>query len=86
MGVATEPWLHHVQQVKAPVLVLNALGAFGPPGTPPLFDELETRATTNAFSDARYVAVPGNHITLLFGEGAAAVRKEIERFGGEDAA
>lgn len=86
MGVAMEPWLHHVQHVKAPVLMLNALGAFGPPGTPPLFDELVTRATTRAFPDARYVVVPGNHITLLFGEGAAAVRKEIERFAGEDAA
>ena len=86
MGVAVEPWLHHVQHVKAPVLMLNALGAFGPPGTPPLFDELVTRATTRAFPDARYVVVPGNHITLLFGEGAAAIRREIERFSGEDAA
>lgn len=86
MGVATEPWLHHVQQVRAPVLVLNALGAFGPPGTPPLFDELVTQATARAFATARYAVVPGNHITLLFGAGAAAVRREIEQFVHEGAA
>lgn len=86
MGVATEPWLHHVQQVRAPVLMLNALGSFGPPGTPPLFDELVTRATARAFGAARYQVVPGNHITLLFGSGAAAVRREIEGFVHEGAA
>jgi pimeloyl-ACP methyl ester carboxylesterase len=80
MGVAVEPWLHHVQQVGAPALVLNALAGFGPPGTPPLFDEIVTRATARAFPQARYVVVPGNHITLLFGEGASAIRQEIERF------
>ena len=80
MGVATEPWLHHVQQVTAPVLVLNALGAFGAPGTPPLFDEVVTRATARAFSHASYSVVPGNHLTLLFGDGASAVRREIEQF------
>jgi hypothetical protein len=26
------------------------------------------------------VTIPGNHITLLFSSGAAAVRQEIERF------
>jgi pimeloyl-ACP methyl ester carboxylesterase len=86
MGVATEPWLHLVQQVAAPTLLLNALGAFGPPETPPLFDEIVSRATARSFSNARYAVVPGNHITLLFGDGASAVRREIERFVGEDAA
>lgn len=86
MGVATEPWLHHVQQVRVPVLVLNATGGFGPPGTPPLFDEQVTRATARAFASARYERVPGNHITLLFGEGAAAVRSAIEEFVSEGAA
>ena len=86
MGVATEPWLHLVQQVSAPVLLLNALGPFGPPETPPLFDEIVARATARAFSNARYEVVPGNHITLLFGEGASAVRRKIEQFVGEDAA
>ncbi|CAN5162678.1 hypothetical protein BH09GEM1_BH09GEM1_48000 [soil metagenome] len=85
-GVGMEPWLHHVQQVKAPTMVLNAVGAFGPPGTPPLFDEIVTRATARAFEDGRYVVVPGNHITLLFGAGAEAITHEIESFAGAGAA
>lgn len=86
VGVGMEPWLHHVQQVKAPALVLNALEPFGPPGAPPLFDEVVTRATARAFANAKYVVVPGNHITLLFGKGAAAVRREIEQFAQGNAA
>lgn len=82
VGVGMEPWLHHVQQVKAPTLVLNAVGAFGPPGTPPLFDDVVTRATARAFADARYMVVPGNHITLLFGAGAAGIANTIESFAG----
>ncbi len=80
VGIGMEPWLHHVQHVQAPTLMLNALGAFGPPGTPPLFDEVVARATARAFGNATYVIVPGNHITLLFGDSAAAVRKAIEEF------
>ena len=86
VGVGMEPWLHHVQQVTAPTLVLNALGPFGPPGAPPLFDEVVTRATARAFQRARYAVVPGNHITLLFGESAATVQREIQRFVNEPAA
>ncbi|MEO8338053.1 MAG: alpha/beta hydrolase [bacterium] len=86
IGVAMEPWLHHVQQVSAPVLLLNAVDPFGPPDAPPLFDEQVARATARAFSNGRYAIVPGNHITLLFGAGAAAVRKEIEQFAGEGVA
>jgi pimeloyl-ACP methyl ester carboxylesterase len=86
MGVATEPWLHHVQQVRQPTLLLNAVEPFGPPGTPPLFDEVSARATARAFANARYVVIPGNHITLLFGQGASAVRREIEHFVNEKSA
>jgi pimeloyl-ACP methyl ester carboxylesterase len=80
LGVASEPWLHLVQQVQTPTLVLNALEPFGPPGTPPLMDEVVTRATAKAFPNATYVKVPGNHITMLFGEGARALNREILRF------
>lgn len=86
MGIAIEPWLHHVQSVDAPVLLINAVEPFGPPDAPPLFDEQVARATARAFSNAKYVIVPGNHITLLFGAGALAVREEIERFAGEGVA
>lgn len=79
-GIAIEPWLHHVQQVKQPVLLLNATGPYGPEGTPPLFDEIVARATANAFPNGSYLRVPGNHITLLFGSNAATVRAALESF------
>jgi pimeloyl-ACP methyl ester carboxylesterase len=80
VGLSVEPWLHLVQQVRHPTLFLNATGAYGPPGTPPLIDEITARATARAFPDARYVHVPGNHITMVFGEAAVVVRREIEQF------
>lgn len=79
-GIAIEPWLHHVQQTRQPTLLLNAVDAFGPAGTPPLFDETVARATARAFPNGQYEIVPGNHITLLFGEGASAVRSAIDNF------
>ena len=80
LNLGCEPWLHHVQQVRQPTLVLNALGAYGPAGSPPLLDEVTVRATARAFPDARYAIVPGNHLTMMFGEGAAAITREVEAF------
>lgn len=80
MGLAMEPWLHHVQHVRQPTLVLNALGSYGPPGTLPLIDEISARATARAFPDATYLIVPGNHISMVFGTAGAVVKQEIEHF------
>jgi pimeloyl-ACP methyl ester carboxylesterase len=84
-GLATEPWLAMVKSVRQPVLFLNALGAYGPPGTPALVEAEYARATADAFPNVRYVVVPGNHMTMIFGAGAVAINREIERFVcGED--
>lgn len=83
-GIAIEPWLHHVQQTKQPVLLLNAIGEFGPKGTPPLFDEVVSRATARAFPNGHYEQIPGNHITLLFADGATAIRAALDRFASTD--
>ena len=85
-GLAAEPWLTHVQRVKQPTLVLNAVGAYGPPDFPPLVDEVNARATAEAFPNARYEMVPGNHMTMVFGEGARAVQSRIQRFIADGAA
>jgi hypothetical protein len=66
--------------VRQPTLLLNALGPYGPPGCPPLIDGEHARDTAQSFPDCRYVEVPGNHLTMLFGEGAAVTRREIEAF------
>ncbi len=84
VGLRSEPWLELVKSVRHPVLFLNAVGAYGPPGTPALVEPSYARATADAFPDVRYVVVPGNHMTMVFGPGAIAVSREIERFVWED--
>lgn len=77
---AAEPWRDLVHRVPHDVLLLHSLGGYGPPGTPPLITEEQARETAGWFRNARYAAVPGNHLTMVFGEGAKVVRGEIERF------
>jgi pimeloyl-ACP methyl ester carboxylesterase len=81
-GLIGEPWLELVRSVKQPTLMLNAIGAYGPPGTPALVEAEYAKATADAFANVKYVVVPGNHMTIVFGEGAVAVNREIEVFLG----
>jgi pimeloyl-ACP methyl ester carboxylesterase len=79
-GVQNEPWADLVSQVKQPVLLLNAVGEYGPPGSPPVVPAEHANATARAFEDCQYVEIPGNHLTMVFGESAVLVRREIEAF------
>jgi pimeloyl-ACP methyl ester carboxylesterase len=79
-GVGAEPWAELVGRVEQPALLINAVGPYGPPGSLPLVSEEYARETADALPDCRYVQVPGNHLTMVFGEGAAAIRREIESF------
>jgi pimeloyl-ACP methyl ester carboxylesterase len=79
-AVGVETWSDLVSQVPHPVLLLNASGGYGPPGAPPLVPPEHAQKTAAAFKECRYVAVPGNHLTMVFGDNAAVVRREIESF------
>ncbi len=79
-GVEAEPWADLVGMVSHPALLLNAEKGFGPPGSPPLVPPEHARMTAETFRDCRYVAVPGNHLTMVFGTNAPVVIREIERF------
>jgi pimeloyl-ACP methyl ester carboxylesterase len=79
-GLGCEPWLHLVQQTRQPTLLINAVEGYGPPGTPPLMEATWAKATAAAFPAGQYTVVPGNHITMLFGEGASATASKIEQF------
>lgn len=79
-GVTNEPWLEWVTAVRQPTLLLNATGGYGPAGTPALVEPEYAKQTAAAFADVRYVQVPGNHMTMVFGPAAAVVNAEIERF------
>lgn len=83
-GVGAEDWASLVARVSHPVLLLNASEGYGLPGSPPLVPPEHARTTAHLFPDCKYVAVPGNHLTMVFGKNAAAVRREIESFLAKD--
>jgi pimeloyl-ACP methyl ester carboxylesterase len=81
-GVQNEQWAELVSRVKQPVLLLNSTGEYGPPGSPPVVPAEHATATARAFANCKYVEIPGNHLTMVFGESASLVCKEIEEFAG----
>lgn len=75
-----EDWMQHLTMIKQPLLMLNALGPYGPDGSPPVLPREQALETVHAVSDGRYVEVPGNHMTMLYGEGAQKIVDEIIAF------
>jgi len=75
-----EDWPGLVARAKAPALVLHASGAFGPPDSPPLVLQAQADDLVASLPDARLVEVPGNHMTMVFGDAAHAVVAAIEDF------
>ncbi len=73
-------WCHIVSQVKHPTLLLNAPGAYGAPGTPPVLPCEYAMETARLLPSGKYVKVPGNHLTMILGENSKMVVKEITRF------
>jgi pimeloyl-ACP methyl ester carboxylesterase len=79
-----EDWAAHIAAIRQPAILLHALGAYGPPGTSPIVTLEQARATSDALSECHYIEVPGNHITMLYGEGARRIVESITEFARED--
>jgi pimeloyl-ACP methyl ester carboxylesterase len=79
-GVQAEQWAELVSKVRQPVLLLNSTGEYGPSGSPPVVPAEHAIATSRAFADCKYVEIPGNHLTMVFGESAVLIRRAIESF------
>lgn len=75
-----EPWPAIFAEVHQPTIMLHAPGPFGAPGSMPVVPPAEAEATVNALPNCRYKAVPGNHMTMLFGDNVAVLAKEISTF------
>ena len=78
----SEDWGRHLAAIKQPLLLLNALGSFGPPGAPPMLPREKALETVNGVPQGTYVEVPGNHMTMLFGQGAQRAVEAIVKFVG----
>ena len=82
MGVANTPWAQLLDDVKAPVLLVNAPEDYTM--DEPLLPEAYARETVAMLPDARYMKVTGNHQTMLYGEGAKETAVAIIAFAGVD--
>jgi len=75
-----EDWAKHLVAITQPTLLLNALGPFGPPESPPVLPREQALETVKAVAEGHYVEVPGNHMTMLYGEGAQRIVAEVINF------
>jgi pimeloyl-ACP methyl ester carboxylesterase len=76
----SEDWAAHLSKIGQPLLLLNALGPFGPAGAPPVLPRQQALETVEAVADGHYVEIPGNHMTMLYGDGAKKMVSEIIAF------
>lgn len=73
-------WCATLSQISQPLLLLHALGPYGVPGTPPIVTTEMANATVACAPNARAAVIPGNHLTMLYGENAPVVVEKIVRF------
>lgn len=87
-GLLLEDWPALLARARQPAILLHAGGAYGPPGAPPVVSREQALATVAALPSCRYVEVPGNHMTMLYAEGARRVVGTIGSFitGGDGTA
>ena len=85
-GILVEDWEEIVAAIRQPVLLINAIDPYGPAGSEPFLPREQAMATVNALKSGSYLAVAGNHITLIFGHNALAVTAAISAFAPRDAA
>jgi pimeloyl-ACP methyl ester carboxylesterase len=82
LGVAATQWPELLPQIQAPVLLINAPEAytFEEPLLPPDF----AQETVDMLPNARLITVPGNHQTMMYGEGAQQIAAAILQFVGNN--
>jgi pimeloyl-ACP methyl ester carboxylesterase len=75
-----EPWAELIRAIQQPLLILRAVEPFGLNGAPPLLSESTAKATLEAVVRGHYAEIPGNHMTMLYGQGAERIVAEIINF------
>ncbi len=75
-----EPWNQIFGHVQQPTIMLHAMGPFGAPGSMPVLPLEQAQETVGALPNCRYRTVPGNHMTMLFGDNAETLAREIVTF------
>jgi len=70
--------LEYAGRITQPAILIHALESCSEEA--PILPEALARETVDTMKECRYVAVPGNHITMLYGEGAREIAKAIDDF------
>jgi pimeloyl-ACP methyl ester carboxylesterase len=75
-------WTDTVQRITQRTLLLRAPDPLGSPEVGPIVTREVAERTQVRIADSQLVDIPGNHITMLFGDSARLVVEEIHRFVG----
>lgn len=75
-----EDWMKLFSGIRAPTLLITSHEPYGGPGTSPIVAREAASATAGMIAGCRWIQVPGNHATMLFGEGARQTAAAIETF------
>lgn len=82
VDVQNQPWTDMFRQIEARTLLLNGPQPFGGPDVPPVLPKQEALLSVDMLPHGTYQTIPGNHFTMLFGEGAEKIVEAIVQFGG----
>jgi pimeloyl-ACP methyl ester carboxylesterase len=77
-GVLAEPMTEHIQYATQPAILINGPGVYTMNAA--LLPKENALETVHLMKDCSYVEVPGNHQTMLYGEGAMAIVKALKQF------
>ncbi|MBI3654009.1 MAG: alpha/beta fold hydrolase [Acidobacteria bacterium] len=77
---SAEDWLSHLAKIPHPAILLRGTDGFGLTGAPPVVPVENAQQTVARLADCRYAEIPGNHMTMLYGEGARCMVTAIEDF------
>lgn len=79
-GLGAVNWLEIFPKVVQPAILINAPGPYGPGTTEAVMLVEGAKQTVAMLPDCRYVQVPGNHMTMLYGDGAAQIVAAVREF------
>jgi pimeloyl-ACP methyl ester carboxylesterase len=77
-GSLGEPWAEYLAEVKHETILINAPGIYTMGAA--LLPEENAMETVELMKNCMYVKVPGNHQTMLYGEGAKEIVQVIKHF------
>lgn len=66
--------------LRVPTLLVTSHGPYGGPGTSAIVPREAAQATAETIPGCRWVEVPGNHVSMLFGRGARETAEAIAEF------